>query len=304
MIRAAAALSLAFTASAFGQFTFAEEFNVSLSYAWGLTPPFPQLDIGGPATFQGLPGYDNMIVDGAQTYRFINTLAPRHVVGMIAAPTLVGPRGEVTARINTMVQDGTHIDGMFLMMLVDAQDSSKWIDTFLFGTNYSTDRLWGGQTSFGPVSYFSQGYTNNTWYRPQIYVNGRIARASLWADDGTTLLGQYEFITPENYFSGRWKVAIGQYMGTPNGSNYITDVAIDWIRGQTIACGPADVGSTGGVHEADGTLDNNDFIVYIDNFFAADPAADVGSVGGTHGGDGVFDNNDFIVFIDLFFAGC
>ncbi len=72
----------------------------------------------------------------------------------------------------------------------------------------------------------------------------------------------------------------------------------------TQPCGPSDIGSTGGLAAADGTLDNNDFIVYIDRFFAQNPSADVGSTGGVAGSDGAFDNNDFIVFIDGFFAGC
>ncbi len=69
------------------------------------------------------------------------------------------------------------------------------------------------------------------------------------------------------------------------------------------AC-PADIGTTGGVPGGDGTLDNNDFIVFIDYFFNSDPRADRGTTGGVPGSDGQFDNNDFIVFIDQFFAGC
>jgi hypothetical protein len=70
------------------------------------------------------------------------------------------------------------------------------------------------------------------------------------------------------------------------------------------ACGPADLGSTGGVHAPDGHLDNNDFIAFIDYFFASDPLADFGSQGGVAPGDGHFDNNDFVVYIDRFFNGC
>jgi len=69
------------------------------------------------------------------------------------------------------------------------------------------------------------------------------------------------------------------------------------------AC-PADVGSQGGVQGADGVLNNNDFIAFIELFFAARARADVGSQGGVVPGDGAFDNNDFIVFIDAFFGGC
>jgi len=67
---------------------------------------------------------------------------------------------------------------------------------------------------------------------------------------------------------------------------------------------PADLGTQGGVQGSDRVLDNNDFVVFIDLFFAGLPAADVGAQGGVHGSDGAFDNNDFVVFIDLFFAGC
>ncbi|HZW07642.1 MAG TPA: M12 family metallopeptidase [Phycisphaerales bacterium] len=66
----------------------------------------------------------------------------------------------------------------------------------------------------------------------------------------------------------------------------------------------ADLGGTGGVAVADCSLDNNDFVVFIDYFFVGDPRADRGSTGGQPGGDGVFDNNDFVVFIDQFFGGC
>jgi hypothetical protein len=69
-------------------------------------------------------------------------------------------------------------------------------------------------------------------------------------------------------------------------------------------CGLADVGAQGGAHHADGRLDNNDFVVFIDLFFASSAAADLGSQGGVAGADGAFDNNDFVVFIDRFFAGC
>ncbi len=67
------------------------------------------------------------------------------------------------------------------------------------------------------------------------------------------------------------------------------------------ACGPADVGGQGGVAGFDGHLDNNDFIVFIDEFFQNDARADLGSQGGIAGADGLYDNNDFVAFIDAFF---
>ncbi|HYC99620.1 MAG TPA: GC-type dockerin domain-anchored protein, partial [Phycisphaerales bacterium] len=62
----------------------------------------------------------------------------------------------------------------------------------------------------------------------------------------------------------------------------------------------ADLGRTGGLAEPDGQLNNNDFVVFIDFFFAADLRADIGSVGGVPGPDGFHNNNDFVVFIDRF----
>ncbi|MBY0307994.1 MAG: PQQ-dependent sugar dehydrogenase [Phycisphaerales bacterium] len=63
----------------------------------------------------------------------------------------------------------------------------------------------------------------------------------------------------------------------------------------------ADLGRQGGLEGADGQFDNNDFIVFINWFFAGDPRADMGKQGGVAGVDQQLDNNDFIVFIARFF---
>ena len=65
-----------------------------------------------------------------------------------------------------------------------------------------------------------------------------------------------------------------------------------------------DLGGQGGEPFPDGRLDNNDFVVFIDSFFAGDARADMGMQGGEPGSDGAFDNNDFVVFVDRFFDGC
>jgi hypothetical protein len=67
---------------------------------------------------------------------------------------------------------------------------------------------------------------------------------------------------------------------------------------------PADVGIQGGGPGQDGLLDNNDFIAFINYFFAQSPAADIGIQGGLTGADGLWDNNDFVVYINQFFGGC
>ncbi|MBY0307454.1 MAG: SGNH/GDSL hydrolase family protein [Phycisphaerales bacterium] len=92
---------------------------------------------------------------------------------------------------------------------------------------------------------------------------------------------------------------------TPMGARLKADaeVAALW---DAFVC-TADVGRQGGLPGPDGALDNNDFIVFINFFFAADPAADLGRQGGLSGSDGQWDNNDFIAFINHFFnppVGC
>jgi hypothetical protein len=72
-------------------------------------------------------------------------------------------------------------------------------------------------------------------------------------------------------------------------------------------CAPtcqADLGMQGGSPGSDGVLDNNDFVVFISQFFALNGGADIGKQGGIFGADGYFDNNDFVVFIGMFFDGC
>jgi probable HAF family extracellular repeat protein len=71
-----------------------------------------------------------------------------------------------------------------------------------------------------------------------------------------------------------------------------------------VNCGPGDIGRQGGLAGADGHLDNNDLVVFIDWFFGGDMRADVGAQGGIAGSDGLLNNNDFVVFIDELFAGC
>ncbi|HZW07320.1 MAG TPA: DVUA0089 family protein [Phycisphaerales bacterium] len=88
--------------------------------------------------------------------------------------------------------------------------------------------------------------------------------------------------------------ATGDYTLTLQGACFVSDAR---------SC-PADIGITGGVPGQDGELNNNDFVVFIDYFFANNPLADRGSTGGVPGADGQWNNNDFVVFIDQFFAGC
>jgi hypothetical protein len=93
------------------------------------------------------------------------------------------------------------------------------------------------------------------------------------------------------------------HYATVNGRMINTGIDNIRVRPSPAPCRP-DIGSQGGEPGQDGLLDNNDFVVLIDHFFAHDYRADFGSQGGAPGGDGLFDNNDFVVYIDLFFDGC
>jgi hypothetical protein len=105
----------------------------------------------------------------------------------------------------------------------------------------------------------------------------------------------------------RCKITIGRWnpSDAPAGGRiYFDDIGFSQSQSGPVACGPADIGSAGGLPGPDGLLNNNDFIAFITYFFNQDPIADMGVAGGLPGSDGHWDNNDFIAFINLFFAGC
>lgn len=66
----------------------------------------------------------------------------------------------------------------------------------------------------------------------------------------------------------------------------------------------ADCGGSGGSSTLDIATDNNDEIVFINEYFNHDPSADIGVAGGYPGSDGLFDNNDFIAFYNWFYGAC
>jgi microcystin-dependent protein len=108
----------------------------------------------------------------------------------------------------------------------------------------------------------------------------------------------------------RGRTPVGPSAAFPNATSFGTEVSTmsiaqmpAHVHGYTPPC-PGDVGVQGGLPGRDGIRDNNDFIVFINDFFAGNFAADFGRQGGLHGPDGQLDNNDFIVFIDEFFAVC
>jgi hypothetical protein len=130
-----------------------------------------------------------------------------------------------------------------------------------------------------------------------------------WSKDGEFLFDDGEHVS--GAFSDHLTIAnpgaadVGLYTCTvTNNCGAATSNGAQLTLGGS--CGAADLGGSGGLAApcGDGHLDNNDFIVFINEFFAGGHRADIGQAGGLPGSDGAFDNNDFVAFISLFFAGC
>jgi hypothetical protein len=122
--------------------------------------------------------------------------------------------------------------------------------------------------------------------------------------DGSLAAGVY-YVAVAPYVSGVGTNALGATeFNVTNTDTVSHSVTLNLRYNLPLGCGAADVGGQGGVAGADGVLDNNDFVVFIDYFFNHNAAADRGIQGGLPGTDGQWDNNDFVVFIDQFFAGC
>ena len=99
---------------------------------------------------------------------------------------------------------------------------------------------------------------------------------------------------------------VGNALAGNNGANvtagsYRIDLTGACFSGPAGPCSAADVGMAGGEPGQDNLLDNNDFIAFINFFFAQNSIADQGQAGGEYGSDGLYDNNDFIAFINHFF---
>ncbi|MBY0309183.1 MAG: hypothetical protein K2Q09_10615, partial [Phycisphaerales bacterium] len=135
--------------------------------------------------------------------------------------------------------------------------------------------------------------------------------ATVWDAQGTpyrlsTLLGNEPIHQP---FSLRTATSVSDDGRTVSGtafdpgSGQLRVYVATWTSTTGGGCAP-DLGGAGGVSGRDGSLDNNDFIVFINDFFQSSMSADFGTAGGAAGQDGVLDNNDFIAFINAFFAGC
>ncbi|MDP1660971.1 MAG: GC-type dockerin domain-anchored protein [Phycisphaerales bacterium] len=186
----------------------------------------------------------------------------------------------------------------------------------------------------GGAPFFIKVYNSSTATQSQLYrltvTTGTVT--SLFASDGTYTEGVHLSWTavPGVTAYSIWRSDDANRLNafpiaTANGTTYIDDSAdaghvyTYWLRvsqngnpaidiagpegGSRSPC-KADLGKQGGVPGFNGLLDNNDFIVFVNYYFAADVRADFASQGGLAPGDGLINNNDFIGFIDAFFAGC
>ncbi|MFT3685821.1 MAG: GC-type dockerin domain-anchored protein [Phycisphaerales bacterium] len=169
--------------------------------------------------------------------------------------------------------------------------------------------------------------------------SGQFQYSARLAEDGS-ISGKYALYTQgilDRYRSFIWSPELGfvdlenavgaaamaaksvRYIGNPASSDVYPSINVDLSCGDAVAvnpgdfriyvvhpliCGPADLGRQGGLPRGDGRLDNNDFIAFINLFFANEAEADLGGPGGLTGQDGQLNNNDFIAFISLFFNGC
>ncbi len=186
----------------------------------------------------------------------------------------------------------------------------------------------------GGAQFYVKVYNSSTATQSQLYrlTVSTSAVTGLYATDGTYTDGVHLSWTaiPGVTAYSIWRSDDSNRLnaipiGTSNSTTYIDDTAgagdvyTYWLRVSqngnptTDVAGPetgsrspcnVDMGKQGGVPGFDGLLDNNDFIVFINYYFAADPRADFASQGGLAPGDGLINNNDFIGFIDAFFAGC
>jgi hypothetical protein len=177
------------------------------------------------------------------------------------------------------------------------------VNPLLFGEPVYTDGRWSLASGFKSVCMVHDGSL-------LLGASTFTGRAAVWSDT----IGTEDFrasltargadvhgweLTDARYVSADGRSIVGR--GTPPGGGGA--LGLQWWVATVSPFAAADMGKAGGFGGSDGRLNTNDFIVFIDRFFAHDSRADVGKAGGERGGDGVFDNNDFCAFIGLFFGG-
>ncbi len=191
--------------------------------------------------------------------------------------TLVSPTIDLTGFADATVS--------YYRWYSNGTSAAPYADLFTVDVSVNNGATWTRAETIGPGSV-SNPDTNPGW------------RAASWT------------------FSSLGLVATNQvklrFIADDAGAGSVVEAAIDDVLIFGLLCTPpaascsiTDVAPPGG----DGTVDGNDFVVFINSFttgdVAVDPAADVAG-GGPDGSqpDGIIDGSDFVAFINAFAAGC
>ncbi|HYD02106.1 MAG TPA: PQQ-dependent sugar dehydrogenase [Phycisphaerales bacterium] len=228
-------------------------------------------------------------------------------LGTVGAGTRVLARREGSSDVALMAAEaGATVAGGYVTPARRAfvfLEDNTWLQTTAAGKNLFDRSLFWAMNVSAPSVTQQTGAQNVCPGSPatmSVTVSGTGPFSYQWRKNGQAVPGAtrrtYSIASAVAANAGAYDVVVTGIAGTTTSAPAALSVGC--------ACGPADVGSQGGVGGFDGVLDNNDFVVFIDYFFGSDPRADVGVQGGIPGQDGAFDNNDFVVFIDLFFGGC
>ena len=202
-----------------------------------------------------------------------------------------------------------------------------WLDPTGIGTSSGTISL--GGLEFNPANnkFYITNSASTADYQPGIYTidafgTGELTRIAEFPNgltriDGLALGGGKLWLTLQNPGTSQILIypldlATLQY-GTPlalpltDGTNRASGAC--WAPGALSVFVPPPTRCSVADVVADGTIDGNDFIAFINSFgigdATVDPAADVAGAG-TDGllPDGTIDGNDFIAFINAFAIGC
>ncbi len=278
------------------------------AYSQYLPRAYPPFGMRGEANFASYYDYSVRVQRGTKAtspaWPDLSTVYTNRPIGTTMTPAAVDEyrfvRFRLPGPINRAAGDWLDIDTSYSNVLANYSGNSR-NDTEIAlydaagnmiatddddGADFASSLSFGAQAPVRPHLNVAN---------PGLDFNGR---------DGASLAAGYYYLAMTTYntaFANNFTVTRSTTPGSVTGNIYVTIAANVTPVTQ---CGPADIGGQGGVDGADGVLNNNDFVVFINHFFASDPSADIGVQGGIPGSDGAWNNNDFIVFINQFFAGC
>lgn len=217
---------------------FTEQFNGQFDHLWfSNIDSFPDESIWvapqasiGTVSYVGSPAGAFFNVGSDETFRMTNTLAPLTRVGMVSEQDFYVGSGFVEARINTLTQDELRIDQFVDLWLLNSVDPTQYVRVGLFGSSFSEDRGWSFSTSIDG-STFQSGvdYSNDTWYRVRIDMDELGLGVSILDDVSGVPIVQHDFSHTLSALGPNFRIGLAQFMGTPGGQLFVTDVAIDFV---------------------------------------------------------------------------